>query len=200
MRGTNRYANEAEYGEFTGASKYCLGIIKEFLHFHQHYIAACREMNVSYKLIDILASDWIARVQNCGCDAFLVWPSAITVTLKELYDERLKVMVDDLNKTIFPSYDELWMWESKRRMRDWLVAHGYPTPLTWIFYRYSEAMEFIRNAELPIVFKTNHGDSSRGVEIIRDRKIAEKLTKKVFSRGVAVDSALSGELQCGNIL
>lgn len=200
MRGTNPYADEGEHHEFKGNSKYCLGIIEDFSHFHKYYIAACREMNVSYKLIDILAPDWIAGMQNCGCDAFLVWSSAISTVRKQLYDERLLIMVRDLKKIIFPTYEELWIWESKRRMSDWLVAHEVPMPKTWVFYDYDQAADFIKNTEFPIVFKPDFGDCAKGVEVLRSQKAAFKVLKRAFTRGFKLSGAHLLDRQWGSIL
>ncbi len=90
-----------------------LGILREPGHYHANYVAACRAMGISYKLVDIMRPDWLRAVQEANCDAYLVWPSGSQHVWKELYDERLKVMVGELGLLIFPTYDELWLWESK---------------------------------------------------------------------------------------
>jgi len=194
------YADESIYGEYDGSSKYRLGIIREFTHYHQYYVAACRELNVSYKLIDITASNWIERIEDSGCDGFLVWPSALLRVWRQMYDERLRVMVNEMGKVIFPGYDELWMWESKRRMRDWLIANDIPTPRTWIFYDYAEAMDFTENTELPIVFKTNHGDCSKGVRILRRKREVKRFVDKVFKVGLNLNFAHKCNAEWGNIV
>ena len=89
-------------------------------------------MGISYKLVDIMGPDWLATVREANCDAFLVWPAGNRRVMKELYDERLKIMVDELGLLIFPTYDELWMFESKRRMYEWAMAHDLPMAATHI--------------------------------------------------------------------
>ncbi|MCK4752009.1 MAG: hypothetical protein KAS75_01085 [Planctomycetes bacterium] len=196
----NPYADDTQYGFYEGTSVYTLGIIKELTHFHHHYIAACRELDVSYKVLDISVSNWIDVINKCQCDAFLIWPSAMMTIYKQMYDERLRVMVRDMGKIIFPSYDELWMWESKRRMRDWLVAHQIPNPETWIFYDYDQAHSFIKTASLPIVFKTDHGDSAKGVKIIRTQTEANRILKQVFSIGYRLEGSHRCDLQWGSAI
>jgi len=196
----NIYSNELKYSFYQGSSHYMLGIIKEFTHFHRHYIAACREMDISYKVLDISGSDWIRVITNSGCDAFLVWPSALTKTWRLMFDERLRVMVKELNKIIFPAYDELWMWESKRRMRDWLMANEVPSPKTWIFYDYQKADIFLQSAPMPIVYKSDFGDSSKGVRIVQSRKEARQMLRKVFTSGVNFHFPNISNTEWGNIV
>jgi len=51
---------------------------------------------MSFIPISILSNDWIDRFRDCGCDAFLVWPSNISTTFKQTFDFRLKILEQDL--------------------------------------------------------------------------------------------------------
>lgn len=194
------YADDERFGQYKGKSRYTLGIVKEFTHSHRHYIATCRQMDVSYKVLDITASNWVEVIRNSQCDAFLIWPSPLMTIWKQMYDERLRVMVHDMGKIIFPSYDELWMWKSKRRMRDWLAAHNIPHPRTWIFYNLDEAKQFVEAAQFPVVFKPDFGDCARGVKIVRSKKEAQAILKKAFTRGIRLPGAHHLDLQWGNVV
>lgn len=160
-----------------------LGIIKDFMQGHAHYENACLELGVPYKLIDIAASDWIQRIQDSGCAGFLVRPSPVSLVCKRLFDDRLRVLVDDLGKVIFPSYQSLWLYESKTRIADWLSVHAVPHPRTWVFWDRDEAMRFAETAELPMMFKTDLGAASRGVELVRSRRRACRLVATCFGKG-----------------
>jgi hypothetical protein len=160
-----------------------LGIVREFAHAHKDYVSACRDMGVPYKILDLSGPDWIEVVRNCNCDAFLVRPSCELSVWKQMYDERLRVMVEDLGKIIYPTYDELWFYESKRRMCYWLQAHEIPHPDTWVFYDCDEAMEFARSTTLPIVFKTDFGSAASGVRIFRSRLRLMRWIKRCFRKG-----------------
>lgn len=160
-----------------------LGIIKDFMMKYANYEAACLELGVPYRLIDIAGDRWIDRVQSSGCDAFLVWPSHCHSRSKQMFDERLRVLTEDLRKVIFPSFRALWLYESKRRMSDWLTAHGIPHPRTWVFFEPEPAMEFLAEAPLPLVFKTDLGSATSGVKILRRRGQARRLVKLCFGKG-----------------
>jgi len=179
----NPYAEIDQSDVNTAGSPYVLGILKEFSHLHKYYIGACLEMGVPFKVVDLCDNDWINNIKQSDCDIFVVWPPGNLTIWNELYDERLHLLVNELRFPIFPSLKETWIYESKRRTRDWLLINNIPTPQTWIFYDPREAKAFIKTCNLPIVFKTNFGASAKGVRIVRTRKLLEKLVKKAFRQG-----------------
>lgn len=199
-RQSNPYSSNDPVSSYKSKYPFTLGIIEELSHYHQHFIAACRELEVSYKLLDITSTDWVEKVRNSGCDAFLVWPSAIFTIWKNMYDERLRIMVEDLGKIIYPSQKEIWIWESKRRMRDWFKAHNVPHPVTEVFFDLDHALDFINNARLPLVMKTNHGASSKGVIIMKEKNEAIKLVRRVFNEGVVLKNGDPRDRQWGSVI
>jgi hypothetical protein len=184
--------------ERKGTTSFTLGILSEFSQYHHHYVRACQELDVSYRIIDFAGHRWLENVRDSGCEAFLVWPSAFTMTLRHMFDERLKILVDEQKKIIFPSYDELWLWESKRRMRDWLAAHEIPHPKTWVFYDLEEAEEFIRGADFPLLYKPDFGDCSQGIRLLRHEREALRQIRKAFASGIALPRSFPAERQWGN--
>ncbi|MBN1805932.1 MAG: hypothetical protein JW837_11840 [Sedimentisphaerales bacterium] len=177
-----------------------LGIIKEFAHRHKNYVGACRDLGIPYKILDISGSDWIDTIRNSNCDAFLVYPSCELSVWKQMYDERLRVMVEDMGKIIYPTYNELWFYESKRRMYYWLEAHNIPHPQTWIFYNFNDAMQFARNVELPIVFKSDFGSAASGVRIFRSRSKLVRWIKLCFRKGIICKNEDPRDQQWGVVL
>ena len=59
-----------------------------------------------------------------------------------MYDEKLKIMVDELGLVIYPPFNEVWIYESKRKMQYWLETNDVPYPKTWIFYDLEKALDF----------------------------------------------------------
>lgn len=177
------YSNDPPELIYETESPYTLGIIKEFWHSHKYFIGACRELKISYKVLDISGPDWHQVIRDSGCDAFLVYPSVHLGYWKQMYDEKLKIIVEYDNKTIFPSLNALWIWESKRRMHYWLDANNIPHPKTWVFYNRKEALSFVDKAILPIVYKSDLGSGASGVKIFRDRDKLKKHVTLCFNRG-----------------
>ncbi len=176
-----------------------LGIIKEFLHLHTPYIDVCRDLGVPYRLIDISGPDWIDVVRDSQCDAFLVRPSAYMTVWKQMYDERLKVMVEDMGKIIYPTYNEMWFYESKRRMHYWLEANEIPYPRTWVFYDKTDALDFAGGVGLPIVYKADLGSSASGVKILHNRQDLVRLVRKCFKRGLVRKDGDPRDRQWGSV-
>lgn len=170
---------------FDSPSSPCiLGIIRELFNYHKDYIRACRELGISYRIIDITGSDWLSVIKKTDCDAFLVWPTTIPVAYKALFDDRLRIMVEEVGKIIYPSLKELWLYESKLRTRDWLDANKIAYPETWVFYDRQEALDWIAEQKLPLVFKTSTGSSASGVHILKNDKQIRKLIRQAFAEGI----------------
>jgi len=168
---------------FDGTSGRIVGVIRDIAHNHRHYLAACRELDVGYRVIDIFADNWQDQVRESGLDLFFVWPSVHTLLWKTVFDERIRVLVEILGRQTVPALHETWIYESKRRARDWLMAHDVPHPETHVFLDRTEALDFVSSAELPLVFKADRGGGASGVVICRERRTCERLVAEVFGRG-----------------
>ena len=117
----NPFHNEPDVMLFPD-SPVTLGIFKENYQYHKSYIAACRSLKVSYKLLDLYSPDWQAKVNESGCDAFLVWPSVGLSVWKEMVDDKIRILTEDMGKVVFPTIKEVWLYENKNRTQDWLRA------------------------------------------------------------------------------
>ncbi len=196
----DQYADAEEVSTYPPKVDVTLGIIKEFTHAHRWYVGACRDLGVPYKLLDISGPDWVDVIRDSGCDAFLVRPSPHFTIWKQMYDERLRVMVQELGKIIYPTYEELWFYESKRRMHYWLKANAVPHPRTWVFYDRRQALDFCRTVELPIVFKTDLGAGASGVKIFRNRVALRRFVNRCFKKGMVRRDADPRDRQWGCVL
>jgi hypothetical protein len=181
-------------------SRYVLGIVEEFDDNHLPYVAACEDLGVRYKTIDISGPDWTQVVRGCGCDAFLVWPSFKVSIWKRMFDERLKVMVEEMHKIIYPTYNEVWFNESKLRMSYWLEARRIPHCRTHVFYSREGALEFARGADLPLVAKCDAGSRNAGVEILRSRSAVVRYVERRFGEGMAYRGADVRDREWGSVL
>lgn len=160
-----------------------LGIIVEFNNGHLPYVEACKELNVEYEIIDIISSGWIDNIKNTDCDGFLIRPSWSSDVKKRMYDEKLYFINKVLGKPIYPSYEEIFLYENKRNMAYWLECNDIPMPKTWVFYNKSEALQFIDSYEdFPLVFKPNIGSAALGIQFIDNKRTAYKLVNRMFTK------------------
>jgi glutathione synthase/RimK-type ligase-like ATP-grasp enzyme len=114
-----------------------------------------------------------------------------------MFDDRLRILSEELGRIVYPSVKECWLYESKLRAREWLDAHRLPHPRTWVFHDRGEAIRFARTAPLPIVYKTNSGGSASGVRILRDRRRLTAIIRRAFDVGIAPSGQGPVERQAG---
>lgn len=178
----NPFFGDANEMIFPG-SPVTLGIFVDNYQYHKSYIAACRSLKVSYKLLDMFTPDWQASVAASNCDAFLVWPSVGVSLWKDMVDDKVRILSEELGKVVFPSVKEIWLYENKNRTQDWLRANKIPQPRTWLFFDKKAALKFTETCDLPIIYKTNLGSTASGVKVFRDRKELKEFVGKAFTKG-----------------
>ncbi|WP_271406751.1 ATP-grasp domain-containing protein [Tenacibaculum soleae] len=160
-----------------------LGILTDFYNEYELYEKSCIELGVDYVIIDFLSSNWLNNIkENLDCDGYLVRPSHDFQEHNDVYMERLYFLNTTMNKKIYPSYNELKLYENKRNMATWLEIYHVPHPETTVFLDKKEALNFIDKTEYPIVFKSNTGAGATGVEIIKNKGKATKIIKNIFGR------------------
>jgi len=164
--------------------KFNLAILKnESPDEHLPWVAACEEKKdlINYKIIDLTQHDWFERINEENFDFFLCRPSDKTGYFKQMYDERLYIINVILNKMIYPSYEEIIIYENKRMLSNWLKANNIPHPKTEIFYHKEKAKNFAQNCDFPVVAKTSIGASGSGVVIIKSKGALNKYIDRAFS-------------------
>ena len=196
----NPYMHEGYKWSSSDENSFTIGILKEAWGQHWPFIAACRDLDVSYVLLDIFDDNWLDILKSSRCDAFLCRPSVQYKPWKEMYDERLHAfkLIDD--RLIFPDCESLWIWESKKRMNYWLKSNDIAHPKTWIFYNINSANQFISKCELPIIFKTDMGSGASGVKIVKERKDLKKLVARCFSIGYSTNRKIYNDKEMGFII
>ncbi|EMT5587441.1 TPA: hypothetical protein U2M30_003696 [Providencia stuartii] len=145
-----------------------------------NYINACTELNIDFVLIDLYANDWLQQIQNSDADGFLCRPPCSIQERKTIYDERLYFISHFLNKKIYPSYDENFIYENKRNMYSWLSLYNFPHVKTNIFVRKNDALKFIEQSRFPLIIKSNIGASGSGVFKLKNKSQANKFIRKSF--------------------
>lgn len=136
-------------------------------------------------VIDLTSDNWLGELKKRRYDALLLKPSGIFAHLKQLYDERVIIIYNSFDSLIYPSLNELLIYENKRFLRDWLMAKDLPHPATFVFYNKNEARKFLlARSNFPIVGKTNIGASGNGVRLLLGRPDAISYVQEAFSKGI----------------
>ncbi len=194
----------SKYGQgqvkLDGRLDYKIGILKGQAKEFEMYIHACQELDVRYAVIDLTANSWLEEIGLADCDAFLARPPHWISVWRNMYIERVQILVSTLGKVIFPSLHEILLYENKRMMAYWLKANSVPHPRTDIFCDKSEALIFARLAKYPIVYKTTIGSAGSGIRILRNFSEAENLITEAFEKGVVRDPGDKRDKQWGYVL
>ena len=154
---------------------------------HLLWIKACEELReqVDFEVVDLTRSDWLKRIKAGAFHGLLALPGGWTTAFKTLYDERIHILHSELGLPVFPSLEEIEVYENKKYLSYWLAANQIPHPKTWVFYNQEEAMEFLRTASLPLVAKMSVGGGGNGVQILKTRGAVRNYINNTFSGGGA---------------
>jgi len=158
-----------------------LGIFTSFDKYQKYYVRSCEDLGIDYEIIDIIGPDWLEQIKKSQCDGFLCRPPSKFHERNTMFDERLYIVNKILKKPIYPSYDELYIYENKRVTSYWLDLYDFPKPDTFVFYRKRDFKKFIDEYnDFPIVIKSNTGSTSKGVRIIKSKRKAKQIANKAF--------------------
>lgn len=159
-----------------------LGIIKDFKDQHMYYVQACEELNVEYKIIDIISDNWKENILKSDCDGFLIKPPGRKFIWKQMFDEKLFFINKIMKKPIYPNYEEIFLYENKRVMSYWLNVHNISHPETHVFFNKTEAKNFLKKANYPILFKPNLASAGIGIKQINNYHQGIKIVNKIFTK------------------
>lgn len=149
---------------------------------HDLWVQACEnyENDLNYQVINLTANNWFEEIIESRADYFLAKPSGLSSSFKQIYDERIYIINQVLGHPVFPSLEEILIYENKRFLSGWMAANQIPHPFTRVFYFKTEAIDFISTCVFPIVAKTNIGASGSGVKILKNRYEALKYISRCF--------------------
>jgi len=177
-----------------------VGIFRNRAQFHTVFVAACQEIGVPFRVIDVYGDDWLERTREAACDIHVAWPDATSTPAAKVIKDRLDLLERDVGLRILPTAEERWMYEDKVRLADWLRCRAIPHPATWVFHERHRAEAFAASCRLPIVTKTSFGAAATGVRILRSRRQVRAAVARAFGRGVLADGADVRDRQWGVVL
>ena len=102
---------------------------------HLLWIKACEYMkqSVEWAVVNITRSSWLQDILGGSFDGLLATPSGNTSSFKLLYDERVRILNTVCGIPVFPSLEEILIYENKKYLSYWLEANNIPHPKTWFF-------------------------------------------------------------------
>lgn len=155
---------------------------------HELWVKAIQNSNQveSFNIVDLTADTWFRDITSVRYDIFLLRPPGKTDLFKRLYDERVLLISKYLSTPVYPSLQEVLIYENKRYFRDWLEVNGIPHPNTHIFFSKEEALSFVEsNRSYPVVGKLNIGASGNGVVFLKRKEELLQYISNAFCQGIS---------------
>jgi glutathione synthase/RimK-type ligase-like ATP-grasp enzyme len=150
---------------------------------HLLWVNACNnhKEKVNFKVVNLTLNNWLDEIQKQSFDILLAKPGGVTAPFKQLFDERIYILNKVLGYHVFPSADEIFIYENKRFLSYWLKANKIPHPRTDVFSNRKEAEDFIQSQGFPLIAKVNIGASGSGVRILKSTDEAMSYIRRTFS-------------------
>jgi glutathione synthase/RimK-type ligase-like ATP-grasp enzyme len=100
-----------------------------------------------------------------------------------LFAKQLIYSVELSGKKVFPNYNTAWHFDDKVGQKYLLEAISAPIPETSIFYDSKTAIEWVKTAKFPKIFKLRGGGGSQNVRLVPDAREARRMIRKAFGKG-----------------
>ncbi len=140
----------------------------------------CQENNIEYQFVDPYSND--ALEQMCSCGA-VVWFVQNYLYADLLQAANILRAVEDKGVKVFPSSSTIWHFDDKVAQKYAFESVGAPSPKSYVFYDKDNAIEFIKQTNLPIVAKLRNGSGASNVKLIRTIPQGESYIKRMFAKG-----------------
>jgi hypothetical protein len=149
------------------------------------WVELARSWGHEVRLVDAMANDIIQQVR--GADGFL-WRFNHEVEESRVARRLIPALQRMLYGCVYPDVNTCWHFDDKLAQKLAFEALDIPTPRTWLFWRYDDAVEFCRSAAYPIVCKLAGGASAENVWLIRSADEALRLVHRLFRSGIVQPS------------
>lgn len=159
------------------------------IHFDNHYNISHAEKCENYfkqkkidvKRLNLLAPNALEQVKDCDG---VVWRWEHNPDHKQSAQKILFAIEKCLNIPVFPDFNTAWHYDEKIYQYYVLQAFNAPLPNTWLFWDRNQALSWIDEVQLPIVFKLSSGAGSSNVLKIESKQKGISLINQLFLEGI----------------
>ncbi|MDD2564914.1 MAG: hypothetical protein PHU27_11935 [Salinivirgaceae bacterium] len=148
--------------------------------YSDHWIAYCKQQNLPYKIVNAYDNDIIKDLEDCN---IFMWHHHQSYPTDAIYAKQLLFALEQAGKIVYPNWKTGWHFDDKLGQKYLLEALNTPLIPSFAFFSKKEALKWISNHKLPVVFKLRGGASSYNVKLIRTKAEAKSIIKKAFGKG-----------------
>lgn len=157
-----------------------LGLYLSPSSFSDRWVEYCQEKGIPFKDVDPFRPDLMQQVE--GLKAF-AWHWAHDDARAAQMARQVTYALEAMGLAVFPNSATCWHYDDKVGQKYLLEAIGAPVPECWVFYDLKTALDWVRTAEFPKVFKLRGGAGSQGVRLVKNRPAARALCRRAFGSG-----------------
>ncbi len=136
---------------------------------------------IEIQQLNLLAPDALIQANNCDG---VVWRWEHNPDHKQSAQKILFAIEHCLGIPTFPNSATAWHYDEKIYQYYVLQSLDAPVPRTWLFWTYEEAIDWLKNATFPIVFKLSCGAGSSNVLKIDSEAAAKSIIDRQFKQGI----------------
>lgn len=148
--------------------------------FSNAWISYCDQHKIRYKLVDCYQSDILSQLAECDG---LLWHWVQTDYRSMLFAKQFTFAVEKMGLKCFPDIHTAWHFDDKVGQKYLLEAIDAPLVPTHVFYSKTDALDWLKTAKFPKVFKLRGGAGSVNVSLVKNKVEAGKLIRKAFGKG-----------------
>lgn len=97
----------------------------------------------------------------------------------------LPIIENEYKIKCFPNQSTCWHYDDKIKQYLLLKVNKFPVVESWTFWDKDKAIEWLESATFPLVFKLKGGAGGISVQLVKNKKHAIKLTRRIFGNGIS---------------
>lgn len=133
------------------------------------------------RVLNLLADDALEQARQCDG---IMWRWQHNPQHKQSAQRILFAIEHYLRIPVFPDSRTSWHYDEKIAQFYLFQILEAPTPQSWLFWNWREAVDWARRAQYPVVFKLSSGAGSSNVTKVETEAHAMELIRRSFGRGI----------------
>ncbi|MED3652392.1 hypothetical protein [Heyndrickxia sporothermodurans] len=161
-----------------------VGLVKSEVGYYAYwpkFERILKNSGIPYSFIDIKRSTFIKEVEKFD---IIVWRTPSEYSEQWEAKDKIEFIQNFMGKLTLPNKESLWFYEDKVRQQWLFDYYNLPSIKTFISHSREEVNDFINNTNYPIISKDKTSAGSSGVISVKNKKIANKIYREVFSNGM----------------
>lgn len=139
-----------------------------------------QKSGICIKPVNAYSNDIISEIADC--DAFM-WHHSHSDYRDLLFAKQLLASIEASGKVVFPNNRTGWHFDDKIGEKYLFESLNLPFAKSFVFYDKETALQWVKYAEWPKVFKLRGGAGGQNVKLIRSKAQAKRKISKAFGRG-----------------